>query len=496
MPRISRRTLPPFLFSRRETLQLAGGAIASAVLLDQVAFAAAARARKRVIVVGGGIGGLCTAFELMDRGHDVTVLEASMRAGGHVKTVRDPLADGLYADVGAEHFTRPGYTQYWKYVERFKLPFAFYPRRLNMLRRIEGRWYTEEQLQDPAVLKAFGFNQRELDYIVQHGWYALPELYFGPYLDAFGDEYQPFGVGHDALDEVPASEIFIKDGASDAGLRFNGMRRGDETPAARLNEVSALFRIWQQAIMKRRGLPSFKREVFRLVGGNQELTDRFARELGPRVKLGCPLTRIDHGDSGVTVEFQEFGEPRKLEADYLVCCLPLALLAKIPTTPDWPESKRYVLENVKFGSQSRVLLQSRDKFWKGDLPSINLETGESAMYTTYQTADEVACERAVLMGSGKPDVTPDEAMAAFRKVYPGKRQTVEAAYVHNWSRDPWSMFCERHPFPQGALKKFWPHIMQPVGRIHFAGCHADNMPWGMDAATRSGNRVAEQIDAL
>ena len=47
------------------------------------------------------------------------------------------------------------------------------------------------------------------------------------------------------------------DGASDAGLRFNGLRRGDGTPAARLNEVSALFRIWQQAIMKRRGLPAF-----------------------------------------------------------------------------------------------------------------------------------------------------------------------------------------------------------------------------------------------
>jgi monoamine oxidase len=36
--------------------------------------------------------------------------------------------------------------------------------------------------------------------------------------------------------------------------------------------------------------------------------------------------------------------------------------------------------------------------------------------------------------------------------------------------------------------------LEPVGRIHFAGCHADNLPWGMDAATRSANRVARQID--
>ena len=77
---------------------------------------------KRVIVAGAGIGGLCCAFELMERGHDVTVLEASGRPGGHVKTIHDPLPDGLYADVGAEHFTKPGYDQYWKYVEKFSFP--------------------------------------------------------------------------------------------------------------------------------------------------------------------------------------------------------------------------------------------------------------------------------------------------------------------------------------------------------------------------------------
>jgi len=482
--------------NRRELLGLAGGVLLTGAVLQQVVRAAPARGSKRVIVAGGGIGGLCTAYELMERGHDVTVLEAAGRAGGHVKTIRDPLADGLYADVGAEHFTKPGYTQYWKYVEKFKLPFLAYPRRRAMLRRIDGRWYTEEQLQDPTVLRAFAFNAKEIEYIVQHGWTELPLLYLGHYLDAFGDEYQPFGVGLDQLDEIPASELLVKDGASDAGLRFNGLRRGDGTPAARNNEVSALFRIWQQAIIKSRGLPVFKREVFRLVGGNQQLTDRFAAELGARVKLGCPITGIAHGESSVTVEYQEFGEPRKLEADYLVCCLPLALLSKIPTTPDWPETKRFVLENVQFGSQSRVLLQARTKFWKPELPSINLETGESAMYNCYQTADEVPGERTVLMGSGKPDSTPVEALAAFKKVYPGKQQTIEQAYVHNWSRDPWSMYCERHPFPLGALKKFWPHIMQPVGRIHFAGCHSDNLPWGMDAATRSAHRVAEVIDKL
>jgi len=490
-------------WTRRDLLKLAGSATVAGLIgttgrtLAHAGDApATAKRSRRVIVAGGGIGGLCCAFELMDRGHQVTVLEASGRPGGHVKTIHDPLPDGLYADVGAEHFTKPGYDQFWKYVDRFQLPALPYPRRQQMQRRIDGKWYSEEQLQDREVLKGFGFLPREIQFIAEHGWTELPLLYLGPYLDAFQDEYQPFGAGLDQLDMITAGELLAKDGASDAAMRFNGVRRGDGSPAARNGEVSALFRLWQQAIVKRRGLPVFKREVFRLKGGNQLLTDTFASKLGERVRLGCPITAIEHGENSVTVKFREYGAEQSLDADYLVCCIPLAILKKIPVTPDWPDAKRFVLDNVVFGSQSRVLLQSRTPFWKGELPSINLESGDSAMYLVYETADEVPGDRSILMGSGRPDVTPDEAMAAFQRFYPGKSTTLEQAYVHNWAKDPWAFGCERHPFALGSLKKFWPQILEPVGRIHFAGSFADNLPWGMDAATRSANRTAEAIDRL
>jgi monoamine oxidase len=218
------------------------------------------------------------------------------------------------------------------------------------------------------------------------------------------------------------------------------------------------------------------------------------RDWGERVRLGCPIGGIEHGRSGVTVHFREFGEPRRMEAEYLDCCVPVNSLDKIPCTPAWPESKAYVLKNLAFSTSTRVVLQSRTRFWKGDLPSINLETGEAAMSLVWQTADEVPGERSILLGGGRPGVSADEARATFVKVYPGKSHTIEQAYVHNWASDPWSFNCERRPFPLGTLKKFWPHALEPVGRIHFAGSHADNLPWGMDAATRSANRVAEVID--
>ncbi len=44
---------------------------------------------KKVLVIGGGISGLTTAYWLHKNGHDVTVLEKETRAGGSIRTVKD-----------------------------------------------------------------------------------------------------------------------------------------------------------------------------------------------------------------------------------------------------------------------------------------------------------------------------------------------------------------------------------------------------------------------
>ncbi len=83
--------------------------------------------KKKVIVAGAGITGLCCGYELMKAGHNVTILEASGRYGGHVFTGRDGLSDGLYADFGADHITKPGYEKFFEYCKEFNLTVIPYP---------------------------------------------------------------------------------------------------------------------------------------------------------------------------------------------------------------------------------------------------------------------------------------------------------------------------------------------------------------------------------
>lgn len=438
---------------------------------------------KRVIVAGAGIAGLCCGYELMKRGFDVVVLEASGRHGGHVFTARDGLSDGLYADYGAEHITRPGYDRFWEYTREFNLTVYPYPRRVGVLRRIENKYYSEEMLADPAVLKSFGFNDREVKYLSTNPWWDLKSLFVKPYLSKFKDEYQPFGVGYDDWDKIPASDIYKKEGASQAALRFLGG-----------NSTSALYNLWKAAILHLRGVPLYPPNVFRLKGGNQELPNAFAKRLGDRVKLNCPIVSIRHGASGVTVTYKEFEEEKELSADFLANCIPLPAFKTIPVTPLLPPEKQFVMENVVYDSYSRFVFQARSKFWlKDGVGTINLDLNHPDIGSIWQVAEEIETHRVALMGSGPGGISAHRALTSFRSIYPGK-DTIELALVKDWTKEQFAYTCERLDFTMGNLHKFWPHVMTPHGKIHFAGAYADNLNWGMEAATRSANRVAKEIE--
>ena len=92
--------------SRRDFIKKGGASVAVAAitpLMTTRVLSSAPGSDRRVIVIGAGLAGLSSAYELVQAGFDVTVLEARTRPGGRVRTYRDPFADGLYAEMGAEY---------------------------------------------------------------------------------------------------------------------------------------------------------------------------------------------------------------------------------------------------------------------------------------------------------------------------------------------------------------------------------------------------------
>ena len=452
--------------------------------------------KKKVIVAGAGITGLCCGYELMKLGHEVTILEASGRYGGHIFTGRDGLSDGLYADYGADHITKPGYEKFFEYCEEFDLPVIPYPNAEgseaasggHTLKMIDGKFYTAEMLADPAVLKQFGFNEKEINFLSKNPFYALRSIFLDKYISQFKDPYQPFGVGLDDLDKIPVSDLYKKEGASPAALRFLGGKH-----------VSALYSVWRLALMKFRGIPLSEGETFHLKDGNEQLPIAFAKKLGDKLKLNHPVTSIKQETNRVTVTYKPFGrdEEQEMTADFVVNCIALPVFKNIPVTPSLSPEKQYVVDNLSYSSHPFFVFEASSKFWLDDgFKSINMEFEHPDISSIWMETNEVNSSRVILKAFGPSGVSPQRVLAAFREVYPGKKDTIVQALTKDWSKDKYAPVCEMESFPIGEMHKFWPQIMMPEGRIYFAGTYADNMSRGMESCIRSAQRVANEIDKV
>jgi phytoene desaturase len=86
---------------------------APAPIRDGATRGAGARPRRRVVVAGGGFGGLAAAIRLLSDGHDVTVLERRTTLGGRASRIRDR---GFTWDTGPSLITMP-----WLFDDLFRL---------------------------------------------------------------------------------------------------------------------------------------------------------------------------------------------------------------------------------------------------------------------------------------------------------------------------------------------------------------------------------------
>ncbi len=338
-----------------------------------------------------------------------------------------------------------------RYVREFNLAYRYYPRREKMLRWIGGRLHTEEMLADPKVLAGFGLNQREVRVPrrrIRSGIWRLSTT--GRISTASATSTVLSTPGWTRSTRCRPTELFTKDGASPAALGFIGGRG------------SALQAVWHAAILKLRGVPLWPPQVYRLVGGNQTLTDTFATRAGRARAARIAGDRIEHGASGVRVSYRARGEARRLEADYLVSAISAVMLRAIPVTPGVARgqgvraAQRALLFRLARDLPDRVevLGEGRRQSEHGD------QRGRAAARVEHVRRSR---RRRGACSSARPPAPAHRRRrwTSYRKHYTGASEDIEKAQVHVWIKNPWASACETTSYPVGQLAKFWPALFEP-----------------------------------
>ncbi|CAN5238628.1 flavin monoamine oxidase family protein [soil metagenome] len=443
---------------------------------------------KKVVVIGAGLAGLSAALYLNEVGHQVTVLEAQNRPGGRVLTVRDPFADGLFAELGAARIPA---SHDWthRYVQRFSLTLTpFWPEPLRETHLLEGK----RILRDPGVapdLTAYGLTSQE----IALGLDKIDAAYWGNFPEMAGDlqapDWPPAVLR--ALDNFTLPEWTRKQGYSRGVDNFFGIGYGGAD-----DDASALWIFREEA----GGLNSGMRQ--KIVGGTDLLPKAMAASLTENIRYGTEVTDLVQNYAGVKIFYNTFGSSGEIAADRVIITVPFPPLRRISFDPPLSTGKQRAIAEMHYEPLVRVALQVRNReflpqgvsgFAKTDLPSEIWHTtwdqpGERGVVAVY--IKKRAAERFAQM-NGKERMK--FAVEHAEMVLPGISEVVEHGITKVWAEDPWAGGAHALLTP-GQMTTLMPHVATPEGFIHFAGEHTSAWQGWMQGALESGNRAAREVE--
>ncbi|HSG40183.1 MAG TPA: FAD-dependent oxidoreductase [Thermoanaerobaculia bacterium] len=482
-------------FLRSTALVAASGMAAPLFAQEAPSGGAPSGPPKKVIVVGAGLSGLSAAYELVQRGHDVTVLEAQHRPGGRVWTLREPFADGLYVDAGAVNYG-DAFRHVVHYVKTFGLAVktpAPPKNPLTAVAYLNGQRVEIKRGQKTAWPVALTPEEEAL------GVSALFQKYLLSIGSEMGDPTDPaWSLAKWAdYDRITLNEFLRKRGASEGAVK---LMAANMTFGYGWDEVSALHRLISDMALVQAAGGSGRF----LEGGSDRLTDAFAKPLRERIRYRAPVTKIHQQPDKVRVVFLQRGEERALEADHVVCTAPVPALRKIGFTPELPAVRRRILAGLEYTPVTRVFVQTRRRYWaeRGfaglsgtDLPA-QLVAEQPVLRPEDQTRGILECHikgpEAQRVGAMDPDAQIAFAVENLEKLHPGIRDYVESGVAVSWHEDPWIGGGYAWWKPT-QLTEWLPELARPEGRIHFAGEHTSVLARTLEGALESGNRAARAI---
>lgn len=440
-------------------------------------------AAQRILVVGGGLAGLCSAYELSRQGHDVLLFEAQARPGGRVKTLREGLGFGLTAEAGAGRI--PDTHEFTlHYVREFGLELEpFRPAELDDTYHIHGRSYRATP--KAAVPWPLDLSPEE----AKAGLSGLQERYINGVVRSLGrsglNGQLPAAISR--YDGITYREFLMDQGLSRDAVRL--LTLGSDADVG-----SATW--WLLDELNRQS----SKPLSHIKGGNDLLPRAFATRLESRVRYGSPVIAIGQDDSSAWVVIQRRGERQLIRGQHVVCAAPFSVVRKMFSEAGLARDKQELIGAQEYTPSTKVFLQTRSNFWRReglsgfaytDLPlerlwALDREDGRSLLIA--YTESKAALRLDAMTPSQRVEVVFEDA----RRVFPKLSEEFEAGVSHSWANDPW----QRGAWAQynvGQIRNI-PLNARRESRIHFAGEHTSCWNGWMQGALESAHRVIGEID--
>ena len=238
----------------------------------------------------------------------------------------------------------------------------------------------------------------------------------------------------------------------------------------------------------------------RFEGGSQLVSIRMAEELGDRVHLGRPVTRIE--DRGARLRVHTADGP--LEAARVIVAMMPADTLRIRFEPDLPPQRRELATGwARLGRlpivKTSVLYAT--PFWRAAGLNGAMQSDRSPLQLVFDNSPPdgsigiLSCFLSVTESPGFGARRTREARVIDELArYFGPQARKPTGYVEkDWATDPWSTGCIT-PLTPGVLTRAGPALRTPTGRIHWAGTETSATWCGfMDGAVRSGERAAAEV---
>jgi monoamine oxidase len=472
---------------------------------------------RSVVILGAGVAGLVSAYELSQAGYRVTVLEARDRVSGRVWTIRggdrivqngrpDQLAafaEGNYFNAGAARIPST-HRAILGYARKFGVPMEVM---VNANRNagwdFRGKVQSERRMMNDlrgrlGELLAKAIDQHALDAALPKGELEMIRQFLAPYaeLDSSG-RYVPQGRSGYAIE----GGAYALAPTALPPLSWNERLPGPNAALRGSFAVPYLFEeVWDmQATM------------LQPVGGMDRIAHAIYERVKPLVRLNSPVTEIRRTPSGVRIGH---GPGQKFtDADYCVCTLPASLLAKIQA--DLSAPKKSAIASVQYRGHVKVAFES-PRFWEAEGIYGGLawtdRLNENIMYPSGDfNASTGVLVAAYCAGWTRPEnpqafaeLTHEQRLHVCREsieaLHPGRSSQLKKGVTVAWGLTPWSE-------GGGAI---WPggltgavsrppayaELLKPEGPIVFAGEHLSYQPAWQEGAVLSAHEAMKLVDAM